>query len=65
MVARAIYRARLCVSDIQLPVKFYAAVEEKGIHFRLLHATDHEPVNQELFDKTTERAVWRSEIYKA
>lgn len=65
MTARAMYKARLCLNAIEVPVKFYAAVQEKGVSFRLLHATDLEPVNQELIDKTTGRPVSRSEIQKA
>lgn len=33
-------KASLEIGDLQLPVKLYAAVEDRGVHFRLLHAAD-------------------------
>lgn len=34
----------------RVPVKLYAAIEDLGVHFRLLHAEDGAPVRQEAVD---------------
>lgn len=65
MSARAIYKARLCVDSVELPIKFYSGVEDRDVHFRLLHGADHEPVEQQLIDKTTDEPVERHEVHKA
>lgn len=65
MSARAIYKAQLCLDSLEVPIKFYSGVEDRGIHFRLLHEADHEPVVQQLIDKTTEEPVERNEVHKA
>lgn len=65
MAARAIYKAVIQLAEREVPVKFYAAVESRGVQFRLLHEEDGEPVVQELIDKTTEEPVAREEVTKA
>jgi DNA end-binding protein Ku len=50
MAARAMWKASLDFGGLQIPVKMYAAVEDRDIHFRLLHAKDSVPVKQQLFD---------------
>jgi DNA end-binding protein Ku len=44
------WKASLAMGDLALPVKLYAAVEDRDIHFRLLHARDSVPVKQEMVD---------------
>jgi DNA end-binding protein Ku len=46
-------------------VKFYSAVHEHTIHFRLLHKTDHAPVKQKLVSSATGEEVPRDEVRKA
>ena len=58
---RAIWKASLRLSDLELPVKLYAAVEDRGVHFRLLHAKDHVPVVQRMIDPATGRAIARED----
>lgn len=65
MTARAIFKAHVRLNALEVPVKLYAAVDDRSLHFRLLHAVDGEPVVQELVDKTTEQPVGRDEIRKA
>jgi DNA end-binding protein Ku len=65
MAARAIFKAVIQLAEREVPVKFYAAVEGRGVPFRLLHEEDGEPVVQELIDKTTEEPVARDEVTKA
>jgi DNA end-binding protein Ku len=43
----------------------YAGVEDKSIHFRLLHATDHAPVEQRIVRKSNDEPVPKSEWRKA
>lgn len=65
MAARAMWKARLLVGDEQLPVKLYAGVEDRGVHFRLLHEKDHEPLRQELVDAETGKPVAWEETRRA
>lgn len=65
MTGRSMFNAVLALGGLRIPVKFYAALEDRSIHFRLLHAPDREPVVQELIDKTTEQPVGRDEVHKA
>ena len=37
-MARAMWKACLTVGSLEVPVKLYSGVEERGIHFRLLSA---------------------------
>ena len=47
------WKASLDLGDVQVPVKLYAAIEDRDIHFRLLHAKDAVPVRQRLVDPRT------------
>jgi DNA end-binding protein Ku len=57
MAARAIWKGTIQLGDSSIPVKLYAAVEEKGVHFRLLHAKDQTPVSQEMVYGETDEIV--------
>lgn len=46
MTARAMWKGAICFADVRVPVKFYAAVADRDVHFRLLHARDRVPVKQ-------------------
>lgn len=48
MEARAIWKAELVLAEERLPVKMYAAAQDRGIHFHLLHAKDGARVNQRM-----------------
>lgn len=48
MTTRAIWKGIIRLGESLIPVKLYAAVEEKGVHFRLLHGRDLTPVSQEM-----------------
>lgn len=50
MAARAMWKASLDLGEVQVPVKLYAAVVDRDVHFRLLHAKDAVPVKQQLVD---------------
>lgn len=57
MAARAIWRGIIRLGDICVPVKLYTAVEERTIHFRLLHRKDRTPVRQEMVHPETGEVV--------
>ncbi len=53
MTTRSIWKGMIRLGDIAVPVKLYAAVEERGVHFRLLHENDQTPVKQEMVNPVT------------
>jgi DNA end-binding protein Ku len=53
MSGRAMWKGVLRFGDARVPVKLYAAVKERGIHFRLLHRKDHTPVRQQMVNPET------------
>jgi DNA end-binding protein Ku len=64
-VTRAIWKGRLLVGKSDLGVKLYSAVEDRTIHFHLLHAKDHAPVQQHIVRKDTGEDVPKDEMRKA
>lgn len=65
MAARAIWKGRLVIGEQSLPVKMYSAVQDRNIHFRLLHAKDLVPVDQKIVRKTDGKEVPKDERRKA
>lgn len=63
-MARAMWKASLRLGEIELPVKLYAAVEDRGVHFRLLHAEDHVPVSQRMVDPATGEEVPKEAVQR-
>ncbi len=57
MAARAMWKGVLCVGSARVAVKLFAAVQDRDVRFRLLHATDFAPVVQALVDPNTEAVV--------
>jgi DNA end-binding protein Ku len=57
MPARAMWKGSLQIGGEKLPVKLYSAVEEHGVHFRLLDARTKQPVHQQLVDPETDEIV--------
>jgi DNA end-binding protein Ku len=57
MAARAIWKASLEFGEVRVPVKLYAAAEDRGVQFRLLHAKDRVPVRQRLVDRSSQQEV--------
>jgi DNA end-binding protein Ku len=57
MSKRAIWKGIIKFGKVSVPVKLYAAVEEKTIHFRLLHRKDKTPVKQEMIHPETGEVV--------
>lgn len=57
MAARAIWKGIIVVGEERVPVKLYSAVNDRSVHFRLLHRADRAPVRQVLVNPHTEEAV--------
>lgn len=64
-MARAIWKGIVRIGKVALPVKLYSAVQDRSVHFRLLHARDREPVRQQLVSSATGKPVDRDEVRKA
>jgi DNA end-binding protein Ku len=61
-MARAMWKACLEVGKLRVPVKLYAAVEERRVRFRLLHEKDRVPVRQRMVDPRSDREVSPDEV---
>ena len=64
MAARAIWKGVLQLGELEVPVKLYAAVEDRKVRFRLLHARDRERVHQHMVDAETGDEVPAEEVRK-
>jgi DNA end-binding protein Ku len=64
MAARAIWKGILHFGSVRLPVKLFSAVQERGVHFRLLHERDHSPVEQKMVHPATGDIVDYEEIQR-
>jgi DNA end-binding protein Ku len=65
VAARAIWKGVLKIGTASVPVKLYSAVQDRKVHFRLLHKTDHEPVKQQLVSGDSGEAVEYQAVRKA
>lgn len=65
MAARAIWKGNLVLGEHELPVKMYSAVQDRKVHFHLLHAKDLTPVQQRIVRKTDGKEVPKDEQLKA
>jgi DNA end-binding protein Ku len=57
MAARAIWKGNLRLGKDCIPVKLYSAVQDRVVHFRLLHDADKVPVKQRLVDPETDEII--------
>ena len=48
MTARALWKAQLQLDKVNLPVRLYSAVQDRNIHFNMLHAKDHQRVHERM-----------------
>lgn len=65
MAVRAMWKGVIRFGEIRVPVKLYAAIEDRNVHFRLLHRKDGQPVSQHLVNPETERTVAFAETGRA
>lgn len=64
-MARAMWKGVLQLGRQELSVKLYSAVEDRTVHFHLLHETDRAPVEQQIVRKDTGEEVERKDMRKA
>ncbi len=62
--ARAMWKGVLTVGRTKVPVKMYAAVKDHGVHFRLLHKTDKQPLKQHMVHPETDEVVEHADVKK-
>jgi DNA end-binding protein Ku len=65
VIARAIWQGTLKVQTREVAVKVYSAVQDRQIHFHLLHKRDGTRVEQRMVDAATKRVVPLNETRKA
>lgn len=65
MSKRAIWKGQICFANVNVPVKLYSAVEDKRVHFRLLHRKDHSPVKQKMLNPDTGASINYGDTLKA
>src|ERR1044072_9113947 len=65
MAARAIWKGELQIGKQPVGVKLYSAIEDRSVHFRLLHEKDRAPVEQHIVRKDTGKDVPKEEMRKA
>jgi len=61
-MARAIWKGTIKFGTTKVPVKLYSAVEDRTVHFRMLHRKDREPVKQQMVNPETGEIVPREKI---
>ncbi|MEX2529597.1 MAG: Ku protein [Gemmatimonadota bacterium] len=64
MTGRAIWKGTLGFKDVRVPVKLFAAVENRNIGFRLLHEPDRMPLKQRMINPATEEPVEFDETWR-
>ncbi|HET7833757.1 MAG TPA: Ku protein [Gallionella sp.] len=65
MAIRAMWKGVIRFDTVKVPVKLYGAVEDRSVHFRLLHRQDLEPVHQALVNAETDEVVPYAETRRA
>ena len=58
------WKGSIKIGRTALPVKMYSAVQDRGVHFRLLHKTDKEPLRQHMVDPETGDVVESADVHK-
>ncbi|MFO7965955.1 MAG: Ku protein [Desulfobacterales bacterium] len=64
MAPRAIWIGRIRFGGIALPVKLFSALEDRKVHFRLLHQKDYTPVRQQMVDPRSGEPVPPEKIHR-
>lgn len=63
-MARAIWKGVIRMDSLEVPVKLYSAIEDRGVHFRLLHGKNREPIKQRMVNPDTGKPVPSEDIHK-
>jgi DNA end-binding protein Ku len=64
MAARAMWKGVVRFEEVRLPVKLYAAIQDRAVRFRLLHEEDGVPVKQRMINPVTGRFVEHSQAQR-
>ncbi|HEX2254114.1 MAG TPA: Ku protein [Thermoanaerobaculia bacterium] len=64
MAARAIWKGVIRFGGLDVPVKLYSGVEDRKVHFRLLHEPDLVPLQQRMVNPDTGDVVERDVVRK-
>ena len=62
MAARAIWKARLDLGEVGVPVKLYSAVSDRSVHFRLLDPDTLTPISQRMVDPDSGKEVESEQV---
>ncbi|MCW8195106.1 Ku protein [Proteobacteria bacterium 005FR1] len=62
MSARAMWKAVVAIGDIEVPIKLYSALQDRDVHFRLLHAADRAPIRQHMVNPETDEIVPKEQV---
>lgn len=65
MAARAMWKGVITFGDVRVPVQLFSALNDRDVHFRLLHRKDRVPVRQTYIDPLTEEVVPYQEARRA
>jgi DNA end-binding protein Ku len=65
MAARAIWKGTIRFGAIEVPVKLYSAVQDRGVHFRLLDARSQQPIKQQMVDPDSGDVIESAEVRRA
>ncbi|HEX7046101.1 MAG TPA: Ku protein [Gammaproteobacteria bacterium] len=65
MAARAMWKGVIRFGDVNVPVKMFSAIEDRNVHFRLLHRKDKLPVKQAMVNPETGSIVPYAETKRA
>ena len=65
MAARAIWKGTIVLGKLEVPVNMFSAVQDRKVHFQLLHAKDLVPVHQRIVRKSDGQEVLKEEQLKA
>jgi DNA end-binding protein Ku len=65
MAARALWKGTIVLGEFAVPVKLYSAVQDQGVHFRLLHRKDRQPVRQVMVNSRTGKPVASEAVRRA
>jgi len=57
MALRAMWKGIIHFGEIRVPVKLYGAIEDRSVHFRLLHRHDLQPVHQFMVNPETDEVI--------
>jgi DNA end-binding protein Ku len=64
-MARAMWKGSIELGKHKVGVKMYSAIEDRTVHFHMLHRKDHAPVEQHIVRKDTGKDVPKEEMRKA